>query len=462
MLAIFVRPYVAHPRKGYPKTPSELTLWKSRRAKSCARCSTDSRCAYRPTACSPSCRAAATSAKSAPDDSLASAIRSPSFVSLRRRRRHDARVIHQRVQSIVLRLERPRERAHRFKIRQIHEHDVHLRLRHRREHARLRPLASRFVPHRRDDPSSPAFAAAFAVSYPSPVFAPVITTTSSPRAPRVGPPRVASSPSSSRDARATSSPSSFHPSLPSRASRASRAASASRAPAHRARIARASRRVASRRAVLSPRRVALCFRRVASRRRRDAFSSHRARAAMSLPTHRARDLAGAHDGAVLAVRFSRDAAHCVTCGRDRAFALWNARKGDAAPSVPRRTRARGSRRVVRARRRANRHVRRRPRRVSVGRRHGGERATVERTRGRGKARTRRRCGGPGDALCASAGYDASVRLWDCRASGARAMQVMHARTGVAFGGQRDEPERGRGRGENRGGVRGRDARGRLI
>ena len=48
---------------------------------------------------------------------------------------------------------------------------------------------------------------------------------------------------------------------------------------------------------------------------------------MSLPTHRARDLAGAHDGAVLAVRFSRDAAHCVTCGRDRAFALWNARKG---------------------------------------------------------------------------------------------------------------------------------------
>ena len=31
--------------------------------------------------------------------------------------------------------------------------------------------------------------------------------------------------------------------------------------------------------------------------------------------------------AVLAVRFSHTGEHVVTCGRDRAFALWNARKG---------------------------------------------------------------------------------------------------------------------------------------
>jgi mitogen-activated protein kinase organizer 1 len=175
--------------------------------------------------------------------------------------------------------------------------------------------------------------------------------------------------------------------------------------------------------VLSPRRVASSPGRF--------FVTSR-RAAMSLPTHRARDLAGAHDGAVLAVRFSRDAAHCVTCGRDRAFALWNARKGTLLRAY-RGGHAREVRDASCARDGA---------RIATC---GGDRgvflwdvatgASVRRWsghEGEGGANATALCG-PGDALCASAGYDASVRLWDCRASGARAMQVMHARTGVAFG-----------------------------
>ena len=139
----------------------------------------------------------------------------------------------------------------------------------------------------------PAFAAAFAVSYPSPVFAPVITTTSS--VARAARRRRASRQSCDVDLRTSR----VVPS-PARVARASRRAVAV-APSRAFPRARMPRRVASRR-------VAPCVARANLRRARDekCASSRRDAMSPSLPTHRARDLAGAHDGAVLAVRFSRE------------------------------------------------------------------------------------------------------------------------------------------------------------
>ena len=175
-------------------------------------------------------------------------------------------------------------------------------LRRRREHARLRPLPSRLVPHRRDDPPSRLRRRLRRLVPESRVRARdhhhLVR-----RARRASSPRVASSPrrratlarrlrrrlSILRSRRASS-----------RASRAAVAVAPARASLARASLAPvASRRVASRCAVAASRIVVVA---------RDALcaSSRRAAPSPSLPTHRARDLAGAHDGAVLAVRFSRE------------------------------------------------------------------------------------------------------------------------------------------------------------
>ncbi|CEF96885.1 G-protein beta WD-40 repeat [Ostreococcus tauri] len=152
---------------------------------------------------------------------------------------------------------------------------------------------------------------------------------------------------------------------------------------------------------------------------------------MPLTLALARELTGAHArDAVLAITFSRDGAHCVTCGRDRAFALWSARTGTLL--------------------RAYRGGHGREVRDASCARDGGTIATCGGDRGvyvwdvaTGAAR-RRFEGHDGDGgtnavtFCAndcvvvSAGYDASVRVWDVRANGGRAMQILNARTGVGF------------------------------
>ena len=154
----------------------------------------------------------------------------------------------------------------------------------------------------------------------------------------------------------------------------------------------------------------------------------------SLPLHRASVLVGAHarGDAVLAVRFSHTGEHVVTCGRDRAFALWNARKGTLLKKY-----TGGHAREVR-----DCACARDGSRVATC---GGDRgvflwdvatgASVRRWEGHegeGGVNAVALCA-PGDAVCVSGGYDASVRVWDARASGFRAMQTLNARSGVPFG-----------------------------
>lgn len=154
--------------------------------------------------------------------------------------------------------------------------------------------------------------------------------------------------------------------------------------------------------------------------------------ARALPTTRATELTGAHarGDAVLAVRFSFTGEHAVTCGRDRAFALWNARKGTLLRKF-----TGGHGREVRDASCA--------RDGSAIATCGGDRgvflwdvatgACARRFAGHdgdGGANAVRTCAS--DRVVVSAGYDASVRLWDARAWGERAVQVLSARTGVGF------------------------------
>ena len=136
--------------------------------------------------------------------------------------------------------------------------------------------------------------------------------------------------------------------------------------------------------------------------------------------------------AILAARFSHDAKHVVACGRDRAFALYNASSGALI-----KTYAGGHAHEVR-------DVACAPTGATIAS-CGGDRgvflwdvATGAAVRkwsgheGRGGANAVRFAGASASVV-ASAGDDASVRVWDVRSRDANAVQVLNSRTGVAFG-----------------------------
>jgi mitogen-activated protein kinase organizer 1 len=153
----------------------------------------------------------------------------------------------------------------------------------------------------------------------------------------------------------------------------------------------------------------------------------------SLPLERVATLTGAHgDGAILAARFAHTGEYVVTCGRDRSFALWNARRGACVKKY-----TGGHSREVR-----DASCARDGSKIATC---GGDRgvflwdvatgASVRRWsghEGEGGVNAVELCGA-GDSACASAGYDASVKMWDTRSNSAMPMQTIHARTGVAFG-----------------------------
>jgi mitogen-activated protein kinase organizer 1 len=153
----------------------------------------------------------------------------------------------------------------------------------------------------------------------------------------------------------------------------------------------------------------------------------------SLPLERVATLTGAHgDGAILAARFAYTGEYVVTCGRDRSFALWNARRGACVKKY-----TGGHSREVR-----DASCARDGSKIATC---GGDRgvflwdvatgASVRRWsghEGEGGVNAVELCGA-GDSACASAGYDASVKMWDTRSNSAMPMQTIHARTGVAFG-----------------------------
>ena len=136
--------------------------------------------------------------------------------------------------------------------------------------------------------------------------------------------------------------------------------------------------------------------------------------------------------AILAARFSHDAAHVVACGRDRAFALYNASSGALIKKY-----AGGHAHEVR-------DVACAPTGATIAS-CGGDRgvfvwdvATGAAVRkwagheGRGGANAVE-FAGESASVCASAGDDASVRVWDVRSRDVNAVQVLNARTGVGFG-----------------------------
>ena len=141
--------------------------------------------------------------------------------------------------------------------------------------------------------------------------------------------------------------------------------------------------------------------------------------APALPTSTHATLAG-HEAPVLAARFSKDGAYLLTAGKDRTFRLWNPRKGTCIKTYA------GHAREVRDVDAAADNSR-----LATC---GGDKdvflwdvtsgSRLRRFRGHEGGVNAVAFAGENDAVLVSAGFDRTVRFFDCRSGRADAIQTL--------------------------------------
>ena len=163
-----------------------------------------------------------------------------------------------------------------------------------------------------------------------------------------------------------------------------------------------------------------------------------------LPTRRARTLKG-HSGPVLRVRYTRDGAYAMTCSADRTLRLWNPARDDET--------GRGTGGLL-VKTYSGPHAHEvsdvaisddKARFVSC----GGDKAAfawdvatgqvIRKLEGHTQRLNAVCLCGPGASLALTGSYDASVRVWDLRAQGRAALQLLDQfRDSVTFDDQLTE------------------------